>query len=94
MRYTINLFSPKDKSLEDKVLYFAFNYLRCILVITQLVVIYVFFYHFTVDQQIVDLKDTLNQKQEIVSVVAPLLKQAERVDSRIKNARALAKGGI
>lgn len=85
MRYKINLFPPKDKGLVDKVIYFAYNYLRYILVLTQLIVIYVFFYRFSVDQKIVDLKDTLNQKQEIVSVVSPLLTEASRVDLRIKN---------
>ena len=83
MRYSINLFPPKEKSLIDKAIYFAFHYLRYILVFTQLVVIYVFFFRFSVDQQIVDLKDTLNQKQEIVSVVSPLLKQADKVSKKI-----------
>jgi len=83
MRYRINLFPLKEQTLIDKVIYFSLNYLRYILVITQTVIIGVFFYRFKIDQEIVDLKDALNQKQEIVTVSKPLLKQAEAVERTI-----------
>ena len=52
---------------------------------TQLVVLGVFTYRFTVDQEIVDLKDGLRNKQGIVKVSAPLLKQATVIDNKIQN---------
>ena len=66
----------------DKVFYFALNYLRYIIVITQLVVIAVFFYRFQIDQKIIDLKEAVDQKKEIVNIVLPLLKEAERIDKK------------
>ncbi|NTU72626.1 PilN domain-containing protein [Candidatus Roizmanbacteria bacterium] len=91
MKYTINLFPPKEQNVVDKVIYFSFHYLRYILVFTQLVVIGVFLYRFQVDQEIVDLKDILNQKQEIVEVSQPLIKQVEGVDLKIKQASTVLK---
>ncbi|PJB87766.1 hypothetical protein CO083_05355, partial [Candidatus Roizmanbacteria bacterium CG_4_9_14_0_8_um_filter_34_12] len=64
MKYKINLLLPKEKNWLDKVIYFGLNYLRYILVITQTVIIMVFFYRFKIDQEIVDLKDAVKQKQE------------------------------
>ena len=85
MRKRINLLLPKEQSLSDKLIYFALHYLRYILVITQIVVIGVFFYRFKVDQQIIDLKDELAQKQEIVLVSQPLIKEAQLIDRKIKS---------
>lgn len=82
MKYSINLLSEKEKPLLDRVMYFFLNYLRYIIIITQLVVIGVFFYRFQIDQRIVDLKESVDQKKEIVQVVLPLLKEAELIDKR------------
>lgn len=89
MKYRINLFPKKEKSISERVIYFALNYLRYILVITQIVVIGVFFYRFKIDQEIIDLKDELTQKQEIVLVSNPLLKEAQGADRKIKEIKAI-----
>ena len=87
MKYKINLLPEKELDLLDKSIYFMLHYLRYVLVITQIVVIAVFFYLFKIDQEIIDLKDELTQKQEIVAVSDPLLKQAEIVDLKTKQIR-------
>ncbi len=85
MKYQINLFPPKELNFVDKAVYFSFNYLRYILVITQLVVISVFFYRFKIDQEIVDLKDSLQQKEEIVNVSNSLLRDVKAIDIKSRN---------
>ena len=87
MKYKINLLPEKERDFLDKSIYFMLHYLRYVLVITQIVVISVFFYRFKIDQEIIDLKDELGQKQEIVAVSDPLLKQAEIVDLKTKQIR-------
>lgn len=82
MKYYINLFPEKEKDIIDKIIYFAFHYLRYILVITQFVVICVFFYRFKVDQEIVDLKDGLEQKKEIILATSSLLKEIDILDKK------------
>lgn len=83
MKYNINLIPKKETSLAEKVVYFSLNYLRYIIVITQLVVISVFFYRFQIDQRIIDLKESVEQKKEIIQVVLPLLSEAKTIDRRI-----------
>jgi len=83
MKYRLNLLSAKKKSLVDRSIYFTLYYLRYILVITQIVVIGVFFYRFQIDQEIVDLKEVVQQKQEIVFVSNPLVKEAQAIDSKV-----------
>lgn len=82
MTYKINLLSRREMSLLDKTLYFFLNYLRYILVITQLIVIGVLFYRFRIDQNIIDLKDSLDQKKEIIQAVKPLIDEAEKVNNQ------------
>jgi hypothetical protein len=82
MRYAINLFPEKDKDIIDKTMEFAFGYLRYILVITQFVVICVFFFRLNIDQQIVDLKDKLSQKQEILKSTKTLLTDVAKLEEK------------
>lgn len=82
MRYKINLLEKKDSSLLDKLVFFGLNYLRYIIVITQLVVIGVFFYRFQIDQRIIDLKEAVEQKKEIIEIVLPLLNEAANIDKK------------
>lgn len=82
MKYKINLIPKKDISLTEKLVYFSLHYLRYIIVITQLVVIGVFFFRFQVDQSIIDLKEAVDQKKQIVDIVLPLLNEASRIDRK------------
>jgi Tfp pilus assembly protein PilN len=82
MKYKINLLEKKETSLLDKLTFFGLNYLRYIIVITQLVVIGVFFYRFQIDQSIIDLRDGVDQKKVIIQIVLPLLDEAAKVDKK------------
>lgn len=84
MKYKINLLPEKETSFIDKIVYFSLNYLRYIIVITQLVVIGVFFYRFQIDQRIIDLKESVDQKKEIVEIVFPLIQEASKIDKKSK----------
>ncbi len=57
MKYKINLLLKKEEGILDKIYIFLVNYLRYIIVITQFVVIGVFFYRLQVDQRVIDLKE-------------------------------------
>jgi len=91
MKYKINLLSRKKESLTDKLIYFALSYLRYILIITQIIVIGVFFYKFKVDQEIVDYQDSVGQKKEIINVTQPLFVEAKTTDFQIKEVKLIIK---
>ena len=78
MKYKINLITRRKEKTVDRIIYFVMNYLRYILVITQIIVIGVFFYRFKIDQEMVDLQETVLQKKEIIQVSQPLIKEAKR----------------
>lgn len=89
MKYLINLLPEKDRDATDKIIYFAFHYLRYILVITQFVAICVFFFRFKVDQQIVDQRDALTQKRAIVDATQLLLDEVKALDTKVSNIKLL-----
>ena len=72
-KYNVNLLLKKPKKLGEDIIYFLLHYFRYILVITQIVIIIVFFYRLKVDQEIVDLNDTLRQQQEILQALKPFV---------------------
>ena len=89
MKYTINLLPEKEQNLYDKIIYFSLNYLRYIIVITQLIVIIVFFYRFQIDQLIIDLKDEIQQKKEIIRIARPLFEEATIINQKINESERL-----
>lgn len=89
MKYLINLLPEKDRDATDKIIYFAFHYLRYILVITQFVAICVFFFRFKVDQQIVDEREALTQKRAIVDATQLMLDEVKLLDTKISNIKVL-----
>ena len=91
MKYRINLLPQKVISFGDKLSFFLLNYLRYIIVLTQLVVIGVFFFRFKVDQKIIDLKESVDQKKEIVEIVLPLLQEAEHLDKKSREIEKVVK---
>jgi hypothetical protein len=91
MKYKINLLSKRlnKQSFLKKLNYFTYNYLRYILVITQLVVMSVLFFRFSIDQRIIDLKDEIYQQEEILKSVRPIIVESEIVDFKIKSLKQL-----
>ena len=70
-------------TLTDRVFYFVFHYFRYILVLTQICVVGVFFYRFTVDQGIIDTKEAINQKVAMLRVVGGIVNEAKTLEGRI-----------
>lgn len=83
-QYRINLLQHKRKpiTLIDKLIFFALHYLRYIIIITQIIVIGVFFYRFIIDQQVIDLKESVNQKQEIIHIALPIVQEAKAFETK------------
>jgi Tfp pilus assembly protein PilN len=91
MKYLINLFPKPEQNTSEKLIYFATHYLRYVLVITQFVAICVFFFRFKVDQEIVDLRDRLHQKESILSATDRLISRIQEIDSKMRNVKTIIK---
>lgn len=91
MRYLINLFPQPKKNLSDQILYFALHYLRYILVITQFVAICVFFFRFKIDQEIIDLREKLTQKDSIVVATEDLVETIRETENSIRTVETITK---
>ncbi len=83
MKYNINLIPKKEATFIERVVYFFLNYLRYIIVFTQLIVISVFFYRFQIDQRIIELREAVNQKKEIIQVIYPILEQMTIIEKQM-----------
>ena len=75
MKYQINLIYSKKEEQTKKIFYFIYHYLRYILVITQIIIIFVFFNKIKYDQEIIDYQETISQQKEIINIAKPLTKE-------------------
>lgn len=87
----INLLQQKQPQVADKLLYFILHYFRYIIVITQIVVISVFFYRFQEDQKIIDSKEAFKQKQHILLLTLPVIEEAKALESQTSKINTLLK---
>lgn len=86
----INLLDKdKEKPFVNKFIYFLLHYLRYIVVITQIVVISVFFLRIIIDQEIIDLEEKIKEKQEIITISRSLLEEGERYDFAIDQVKTI-----
>ena len=76
-KYDINLLIERKRTWEEDIVYFILHYFKHILVITQIIIIFSFFYRLSIDQEIVDFKDTAGQQKEIISVVRSIFDEAK-----------------
>ena len=82
-KYKINLLKEKEVDMGKKITFFLYHYLRYVIIITATIVIGVFFYRYLIDQQVIDLKEQVNEKQEIINVTKPLVAKVEEISKKI-----------
>jgi DNA gyrase/topoisomerase IV subunit A len=58
-------------------------------VITQIIIIIVFFYRLQIDQEIADLSETLRQQKEIVAVLQPFIKDVKAKYTRFNRIKKI-----
>ena len=91
-QYAINLLPKKKNKVADRLLYFVLYYFRYIIVVTQIIVIGVFFFRFKVDQQVIDLKESYKQKRQILAVTVPIVEEAKIIEGKADKVRAIIDG--
>lgn len=91
MKYLINLFPAPNQTVSDKILFFALHYLRYILVITQFVAICVFFFRFKIDQEIIDLREKLSQKESVVLATSQMVDRIRETDLKMTQIKMVVK---
>ena len=77
--------SEPEVSFSGQLLAWAFTYGRYIIIITQIIVLSVFFLRFRLDRDHTDLKESVTQKQALIESVADLETEIKRVQQRLSN---------
>jgi len=92
-KHDINLLVNRepDKSFHEQLLSWAITYGRYIIIITQIMVLTVFFGRFKLDRDFTDLQDLLKQKQAIVQSFAELETEIRRVQEKLSHIATIEK---
>jgi Tfp pilus assembly protein PilN len=78
-------------SFSEQFLSWALTYGRYIIIITQIVVLSVFFARFKLDRDHTDLKETVLQKQALIESISDLEKDIVKTQKKLGNIRQLTK---
>ena len=81
--YKFNLLERKKSAFASQAVDFLNHHIRYILIATELVVLGVFFVKILLDQKIVDLKETIDQKNQIIIAATPLIQNNNRMAKEI-----------
>ncbi len=89
---SINLAPRKKQQLSDRLLYFVLNYFRYIIILTQIVVIGVFFYRLMQDQKIVKLEQDVKHDQRILLIMGGLVDEAQALEKKTEKLEVFIDG--
>lgn len=78
------------ESLSGQLLSWALTYGRYIIILTQIIVLTVFFLRFKLDRDHTDLKEFTSEKAAIIESVADLEAEIRRVQGRLSNIRQMS----
>lgn len=79
----------REESFSGQLLSWAFTYGRYIIIITQIIVLSVFFLRFRLDRDHTDLKESVAQKQALIESVADLETEIKRVQQKLSSVRQI-----
>jgi hypothetical protein len=65
-RFRINLLVKKERRVLNETITYLNSYAKYVIVLTQIVVLMVFFIKIILDQTVIDLKETIDQKNQII----------------------------
>lgn len=82
-KYKINLLKQKEVDIPKRVVYFLYHYLRYVIIITAIIVICVFFYRYTIDQSVIDLKEKVYSMEAIVKATKNQVTKVEEISKKI-----------
>lgn len=87
--FRFNLFQKRGGSfIADAVLFFN-TYAKYIIIVTQLVVLSVFFIKIVLDQTIIDLKESIDQKNQIILAAVPMIESSAHLSQKIEQLNGL-----
>lgn len=93
-KININLLLKEDlgESFTSQILSWALTYGRYIIILTQIIVLFVFFLRFKLDRDHTDLKESVTQKQAILTSISDFEKEIRKTQGKLKSIEEILEG--
>lgn len=86
----INLFKSRKGTFLDHFMKWALTIGRVVVILTEAIALSAFLYRFTLDQQLIELHDTIKQKQSLVKLLKNNEDTFRNIQERLINASSLS----
>lgn len=83
--FRLNLLRKERLSIVTEATTFFKYYAKYIIILTQLVVLSVFFFKVVLDQSVIDLKETIDQKNQIILTAESMINNNNVMAEKLKN---------
>jgi hypothetical protein len=84
-RFRFNLLIKREKALLSEAISFLNNYAKYAIVLTQILVLFVFFIKIVLDQSVIDLKETIDQKNQIILTAKEMIENNNVIAEKLTN---------
>jgi len=81
--FKFNLLIKKQRVVVNEVVTYINSYAKYIIVITQLIVLVVFFIKIVLDQTVIDLKETIDQKNQIILAAEEMITHNNQLATKL-----------
>lgn len=90
---SINLLKKEEQSFLDKFIHWSLTVGRYVVILTETIALSAFLYRFTLDRQLIDLHDSIKQKQAVINLLKNNEETYRGVQDRITIASTLSTNG-
>jgi Tfp pilus assembly protein PilN len=82
--FRFNLLIKKERAVLSEAVTFLNSYAKYVIVITQILVLFVFFIKIILDQTVIDLKETIDQKNQIILTAKEMIDNNNLLAKKLK----------
>ena len=82
--FRFNLLIKKERAALSEAVSFLNSYAKYVIVLTQILVLMVFFIKIVLDQTVIDLKETIDQKNQIILTAKEMIDQNNLLAKKLK----------
>lgn len=90
---SINLLKKEEQGFLDRFIHWSLTIGRYVIILTETIALVAFLYRFTLDRQLIDLHDSIKQKQAVVNLLKNNEETYRNLQDRIAIAASLSSAG-
>jgi len=91
-QFRFNLLIKKERAMLSEAVSFLNSYAKYVIVLTQIIVLFVFFIKIILDQTVIDLKESIDQKNQIILTAKEMIENNNTIALKLNEIETIING--